>query len=70
MAPPEYPSATAPRDQFELTHGDERAENQRAVRSVSSDGVQYNGDGTATVVPTTSEANFITYRLGVVIPIR
>lgn len=37
---------------------------------VSSDGVQYDGNGTATVFPTRSEANFITYRLGVVIPIR
>jgi len=40
------------------------------ARYVSSDGVQYNGTGDATVTPTTSDANFLTYRIGVVIPIR
>ena len=40
------------------------------ARYVSSDGVQYDGNGNATVTPTTSEANFLTYRIGVVIPIR
>ena len=40
------------------------------ARYVSSDGVQYNGNGEPTITPTTSEANFIVYRLGVVIPIR
>jgi hypothetical protein len=40
------------------------------ARYVSSDGVQYDGNGNVTVVPTTSEANFLTYRIGVVIPIR
>jgi hypothetical protein len=39
------------------------------ARYVSSDGVQYNGTGEPTITPTTSEANFIVYRLGVVIPI-
>jgi len=40
------------------------------AKYVSSDGVQYNGTGSPTITPTTSEADFITYRLGVVIPIR
>jgi hypothetical protein len=40
------------------------------AKYVSSDGVQYNGTGEPTITPTTSEANFLTYRLGVVIPIR
>jgi len=40
------------------------------ARYVSSDGVQYSGTGEPTVTPTTSEADFLTYRLGVVIPIR
>ena len=40
------------------------------ARYVSSDGVQYNGTGEPTVTPTTSEADFLTYRIGVVIPIR
>ena len=40
------------------------------ARYVSSDGVQYNGTGEPTVTPTTSEADFLVYRLGVVIPIR
>jgi hypothetical protein len=40
------------------------------AKYVSSSGVQYNGTGTPTVTPTTSEANFIVYRLGVVVPIR
>jgi hypothetical protein len=40
------------------------------AKYVSSDGVQYNGTGDATVTPTESEADFLTYRLGVVIPIR
>jgi hypothetical protein len=37
---------------------------------VSSDGVQYNGTGTPTIVATTSEADFIVYRIGVIVPIR
>ena len=37
---------------------------------VSSDGVQYNGSGTPTIVATTSEADFIVYRIGVIVPIR
>jgi hypothetical protein len=40
------------------------------AKYVSSDGVQYNGTGDATITPTESEADFLTYRLGVVIPIR
>ena len=40
------------------------------AKYVSSDGVQYNGTGDPTITPTESEADFITYRLGVVIPIR
>ena len=40
------------------------------AKYVSSDGVQYNGTGEPTITPTTSEADFIVYRLGVVIPIR
>jgi hypothetical protein len=40
------------------------------ARYVSSDGVQYNGTGDPTITPTESEADFLTYRLGVVIPIR
>ena len=39
------------------------------ARYVSSDGVQYNGTGDPTITPTESEANFLTYRIGVVIPI-
>jgi len=39
------------------------------ARYVSSDGVQYDGNGNATITPTTSDANFLTYRLGIVIPI-
>lgn len=37
---------------------------------VSPEGVQYNGTGNPTVTPTESEANFVVYRIGVVIPIR
>jgi hypothetical protein len=37
---------------------------------VSSNGVQYDGTGTPTITPTTSEADFLTYRIGIVIPIR
>jgi opacity protein-like surface antigen len=40
------------------------------AKYVSSDGVQYSGTGEPTITPTTSEADFLTYRLGVVIPIR
>lgn len=40
------------------------------AKYVSSDGVQYNGTGDPTITPTESEADFLTYRLGVVIPIR
>jgi len=39
------------------------------AKYVSSNGVQYNGSGTATITPTTSEADFIVYRIGVVVPI-
>ena len=40
------------------------------AKYVSSDGVQYNGTVTPTVVATTSEADFIVYRIGVIVPIR
>ena len=40
------------------------------AKYVSSDGVVYNGSGTPTVTATESNANFVVYRLGVVIPIR
>jgi hypothetical protein len=40
------------------------------AKYVSSEGVQYNGNGSATITPTTSEADFIVYRIGVVVPIR
>lgn len=40
------------------------------AKYVSPAGVQYDGNGTATITPTTSEADFIVYRLGVVLPIR
>ena len=36
---------------------------------VSSEGVQYNGSGTPTITPTRSEADFLVYRLGIVIPL-
>jgi hypothetical protein len=39
------------------------------AKYVSSDGVQYNGTGDPTITPTESEADFLTYRIGVVIPI-
>jgi hypothetical protein len=40
------------------------------AKYVSSDGVQYNGTVTPTIIATTSEADFIVYRIGVVVPIR
>jgi hypothetical protein len=40
------------------------------AKYVSSEGVEYNGTGTPTVTATESEADFIVYRIGVVIPIR
>ncbi|HEV7991418.1 MAG TPA: hypothetical protein VGP25_06305 [Gemmatimonadaceae bacterium] len=40
------------------------------ARYVSSEGVVYNGTGTPTVTATESQADFIVYRLGIVIPIR
>jgi hypothetical protein len=39
------------------------------AKYVSSDGVQYDGNGNVSITPTTSEADFIVYRLGVVVPI-
>ena len=36
---------------------------------VSSEGVVYNGTGRPTITPTRSEADFIVYRIGVVIPL-
>jgi len=36
---------------------------------VSSEGVVYNGSGRPTITPTRSEANFLAYRLGIVIPL-
>ena len=36
---------------------------------VSNDGVRYNGSGTPTITPTRSEADFLVYRLGIVIPL-
>jgi len=36
---------------------------------VSSEGVVYNGTATPTITPTRSEADFIVYRLGIVIPL-
>ena len=40
------------------------------ARYVSPEGVQYNGTGTATVAATESEADFLVYRIGIVIPIK
>jgi hypothetical protein len=37
---------------------------------VSSEGVVYNGTGTPTVTATESEADFVVYRIGIVVPIR
>jgi hypothetical protein len=36
---------------------------------VTSAGVQYNGSGRPTITPTRSEANFLAYRVGIVIPL-
>ena len=36
---------------------------------VTSEGVVYNGSGRPTITPTRSEANFLAYRLGIVIPL-
>ena len=36
---------------------------------VSSEGVVYNGRGSPTITPTRSEADFLVYRLGIVIPL-
>jgi hypothetical protein len=36
---------------------------------VSGEGVQYNGSGTPTITPTRSEADFLVYRLGIVVPL-
>jgi hypothetical protein len=40
------------------------------ARYVSPEGVQYNGTETPTVTATESEADFVVYRLGILIPIR
>jgi hypothetical protein len=40
------------------------------AKYVSSEGVVYNGTGTPTVTATESEADFIVYRIGIVVPIR
>jgi len=40
------------------------------AKYVSSEGVVYNGSGTPTVTATESEASFVVYRLGIVVPIR
>jgi hypothetical protein len=39
------------------------------ARYVTSDGVQYDGSTTPTITPTESEADFIVYRLGIIVPI-
>ena len=36
---------------------------------VSSEGVSYDGNGKASITPTRSEANFLVYRVGIVIPL-
>ena len=40
------------------------------AKYVSSEGVEYNGTGTPTVTATESDADFIVYRIGIIIPIR
>ena len=40
------------------------------ARYVSPEGVQYNGTGTPTVTPTESEADFVVYRIGIIVPIK
>ena len=40
------------------------------ARYVSPEGVEYNGTGTPIVTATESEADFIVYRIGIVVPIR
>ena len=40
------------------------------ARYVSPEGVVYNGTGTPTVTATESEADFVVYRIGIVVPIR
>ena len=40
------------------------------AKYVSSEGVVYNGKGVPTITATESEANFVVYRLGIVVPIR
>ena len=40
------------------------------AKYVTPEGVQYNGTGTATVMPTESEADFLVYRIGIVVPLR
>jgi hypothetical protein len=39
------------------------------ARYVNSDGVQYDGSGRPTITPSESEADFIVYRLGIIVPI-
>jgi len=40
------------------------------ARYISPEGVQYNGTGTPTVTATESEADFIVYRIGIIVPIK
>jgi hypothetical protein len=40
------------------------------AKYVPSEGVVYNGTGTPIVTPTESEADFVVYRIGIVVPIR
>jgi hypothetical protein len=40
------------------------------AKYVSSEGVQYNGTGRPIVTPTESEASFVVYRLGIMVPIK
>lgn len=40
------------------------------AKYVTSEGVVYNGTGTPIVTPTESEADFVVYRIGIVVPIR
>jgi hypothetical protein len=39
------------------------------ARYVTPDGVQYDGSGRPTITPSESEADFIVYRLGIIVPI-
>jgi hypothetical protein len=39
------------------------------ARYVTSEGVQYDGSTTPTITPTESQADFIVYRLGIIVPI-